>query len=80
MKTVNSSKRNEQIFVMKQIFFALQIIIISLAIPLLAYLQLTYKSDGAQSDPRSALQVTTPRQNSTASTENTAVVAHAFLA
>jgi len=66
MKTSNSSKRNEQIFLARQIFFALQIIIISVAIPLLSYLQLTYKSNPVENDPRSAVKVTMLKNNSTA--------------
>ena len=76
MKTSTSSKRNEQIFAVKQILFALQIIIICVAIPLLSYLQLTYKSIAVENEPRSAVEVTTLKHNGTAYAGNT--MAHVY--
>jgi hypothetical protein len=78
MKPSNSSKRNEQIFVVKQVLFALQIIIICAAIPLLSYLQLTYKSNKKENVPRSAMEATTPKHNSTARSGNTSAPAYPF--
>ncbi|MEO8765328.1 MAG: hypothetical protein ABI416_13610 [Ginsengibacter sp.] len=65
MKTSNSSTRNEQIFVMKQILFAMHIIIICLALPILSYLQLTYKSNSAENGSHSAVRLTISKHNST---------------
>ena len=79
MKTLNSSKRREQIFVMNQILFALEIIIICVAIPLLSYLQLTYKSNKTENEPRSAIEVTTLKHNSTACAANTMTQTYAFI-
>jgi hypothetical protein len=72
MKTSNSSNRNEQIFVIKQIFFALQILIICAAIPVLSYLQLTHKSSKVESDTHTAAGMASEKHNSTTSAANTA--------
>ena len=67
MKTSNSSKRNEQIFIVKQILFALHVLIICAAIPVLSYLQVSHENGKAESEPRSSVEAKMSKSGNAAS-------------
>jgi hypothetical protein len=67
MKTSNSSKRNEQFFIVKQILFALHVLVICAAIPVLSYMQVSHENKKAESEPRSSVEVKMSKYNNAAS-------------
>ncbi|MEP6951300.1 MAG: hypothetical protein ABI863_18570 [Ginsengibacter sp.] len=63
MKTLISSRKSNRIFLFKQVIFAFQIFIISLAIPLLCYMELSHNDGKVEDASKTTIKIASVKNN-----------------